>query len=104
MKKIFEKVKKAVQKVKDFFKGVIDKIFNIIDDHKETIEAVGFTVLYCAVATIGTIGKVYNKGNNDGYKLGYNIGVVDGCDGCMHFILKCAENSIKDISDNNIGG
>lgn len=106
MKKIFEKVKKVAQKVKDFFKGVIDKIFNIVNDHKETIEAVGLTVFYCAGVTIGIIynvyGDAYNKGFTIGNRIGYMDGIYKGYGECMNFVKTCLASNIPD--NDIIGG
>ena len=101
-------MKKILEKVKNFFKKVAKKVVDFFCDHEETIVAVGATALYSAVAFVWVAVGVYNKGFDRGYafgnKVGYNRGIIDGCNGCMRFVTACFKNSIKDISDNNIGG
>lgn len=106
MKKIFEAVKKVVNKVKEFVGNVLHKIHEFFNKHEEAIKAVGLTVLYCSTATVlwvlNVYDNAYNKGFMHGNKIGYMDGIYKGYDECMNFVKTCLTNSIPD--NDIIGG
>lgn len=106
MKKIFEAVKKVVNKVKEFVGNVVHEIYEFFNKHKEAIKAVGLTVLCCATVTVWMLCDVRNKAYNTGYSYGYRVGYMDGIykgyKECTNFLKTCTTSNIPD--NDIIGG